>query len=307
MSAPDVSVYEVGLRDGLQNEPDAVPTAQKRELLDRLIAAGLKRIEVTSFVSPKWIPQLSDADEFAAGIAAPEGVEFTALVPNERGYDRFRAAGGIDVAEVFISASESHNQSNLNCSVAEQLERIRPVAARAAADAVGLRAVVSTVCGCPYEGEVAIDAVVKLTAELFALGATEVSLGDTIGVGTPHQVRELVPAVAREVPLERVALHFHDTYGRALANVQAGFEAGVRTFDASLGGLGGCPYAPGASGNVATEDVVDLFEQQGVGTGVSLDALVDATQWVESEVLRRQLPGRVYRAVRGQREKREQQ
>jgi hydroxymethylglutaryl-CoA lyase len=306
MVAPDVCIYEVGLRDGLQNEPDAVPTAQKRELLERLIAAGLTRIEVTSFVSPKWIPQLADADELAAGLSAPEGVVFSALVPNERGYDRFRSAGGIEVGAIFVSASESHNRKNLNCSIAEQLERTKPVAARAAADGVGLRAYVSTVCGCPYEGAVAVDAVVGLTAELFSLGATEVSLGDTIGIGTPRQVRELVAAVAGSVPLDRVALHLHDTYGRALANVQAGYEAGVRTFDASLGGLGGCPYAPGASGNVATEDVVDLFERQGVSTGVSLDALVDATHWLERQVLHRELPGRVYRAVRGQREKREQ-
>jgi len=180
------------------------------------------------------------------------------------------------------------------------------VAQRATADGVGLRAYVSTVCGCPYEGAVALDSVVKLTAELFELGATEVSLGDTIGVGTPSQVRELVAAVAEQVPLENVALHLHDTYGRALANVQAGFEAGVRSFDASLGGLGGCPYAPGASGNVATEDVVDLFERQGVATGVALEVLVDATHWLERDVLRRPLPGRVYRAVRGQRESREQ-
>ena len=212
----------------------------------------------------------------------------------------------LSVAAVFLSASESHNRKNLNCSVAEQLERIRPVAERAASDGFDLRAYVSTVCGCPYEGEVALGAVVELTRALLALGVTEISLGDTIGVGHPGQVREIVRAVAAEAPLEQIALHFHDTYGRALANVQAGFECGVRTFDASLGGLGGCPYAPGASGNVATEDVVDLFERAGVDTGVSLDALVDTSAWVEREVLRRQLPGRVYRAVRGRREKREE-
>jgi hydroxymethylglutaryl-CoA lyase len=306
MGSPDVCIYEVGLRDGLQNEAETVPTAAKRELLERLIAAGLRRIEVTSFVSPKWMPQLADADELAAGVTAQQGVVFSALVPNEPGYDRFRAAGGINVAAIFVSASESHNRKNLNCSIGDQLARTRAVAQRAAADGVGLRAYVSTVCGCPYEGRVALDAVVKLTAELFELGATEVSLGDTIGVGTPSQVRALVEAVAEHVPLENVALHLHDTYGRALANVQAGFEAGVRSFDASLGGLGGCPYAPGASGNVATEDVVDLFERQGVATGVALEVLVDATHWLERDVLRRPLPGRVYRAVRGQRESREQ-
>jgi hydroxymethylglutaryl-CoA lyase len=303
VSSPDVRIYEVGPRDGLQNEPETVPTAAKRELVERLADAGLSRIEVTSFVSPKWIPQLADAEALAASLPARDGVRYSALVPNEMGYERFVAAGGAAVAAVFLSASETHNRKNVNCSVDEQLERIRPVAERAGADGIGLRAYVSTVCGCPYEGEVAVGAVAALIAKLFALGATEVSLGDTIGVGTPGQVRALVGAVADVAPLECVALHLHDTYGRALANVQAGYEAGVRTFDASLGGLGGCPYAPGASGNVATEDVVDLFERSGVHTGVSLDALVDASSWLESEVLRRPLPGRVYRAVRGARER----
>jgi hydroxymethylglutaryl-CoA lyase len=179
------------------------------------------------------------------------------------------------------------------------------VAERAASDGVGLRAYVSTVCGCPYEGDVAVGAVVDLTRALLALGISEVSLGDTIGVGHPTQVRELVRAVAGVAPLEQIALHFHDTYGRALANVQAGYEAGVRTFDSSLGGLGGCPYAPGASGNVATEDVVDLFAREGVATGVNLEALVDAAAWVERDVLRRPLPGRVYRAIVGRRQRKQ--
>lgn len=298
-----VTLYEVGLRDGLQNEPETVPVAAKRALLERLLTAGLTRIELTSFVSPKWIPQLADADELAGSVRAPEGARFSALVPNLRGYDRFAAAGGADVAAVFVSASESHNRKNLNCSIAEQLERIRPVAERAREDGHGLRAYVSTVCGCPYEGEVALAAVLALTRELVTLGMDEISLGDTIGVGHPSQVRELVAAVSDVAPLDRVALHLHDTYGRALANVQAGYEAGVRTFDASLAGLGGCPYAPGASGNVATEDVVDLFAREGVRTGIELDALVDASQWLEREVLRRPLPGRVYRAVAGSRER----
>ena len=296
-----VTLYEVGLRDGLQNEPDPISVADKRTLLEHMLAAGLSRIEITSFVSPKWIPQLADADEFAGGVTPPPGARFSALVPNPRGYERFAAAPGVEVAAVFLSASESHNRKNLNCSVDEQLERIRPVAERARADGCGLRAYVSTVCGCPYEGRVAVGAVVSLTRKLLALGIEEISLGDTIGVGHPTQVRELVAAVGDEAPLERVALHLHDTYGRALANVQAGYEAGIRIFDASLGGLGGCPYAPGASGNVATEDVVDLFEQAGIATGVDLDRLVDATTWLEREVLRRPLPGRVYRAVAGRR------
>jgi hydroxymethylglutaryl-CoA lyase len=295
-------VYEVGPRDGLQNEPETVPTAGKLELIQRLAAAGLRRIEVTSFVSPRWIPQLADADDLAALLPAFPRVVYSALVPNAEGYERFRAAGDLSVAAFFVSASETHNRKNVNRGVAEHLERFRPVAERAKADGVRLRAYVSTVCGCPYEGKVAVAAVVRLVEALRALGADEISLGDTIGVGHPAQVRELVGAVAGAAPLERIALHCHDTYGRALANVQAGFEAGVRTFDASLGGLGGCPYAPGASGNVATEDVVDLFEAAGLATGVDLTRLVAASAWLEDEVLRRPLPGRVYRARRGARE-----
>lgn len=297
----DVCIYEVGPRDGLQNEPETVPTDAKLELVRRLAAAGLSRIEVTSFVSPKWIPQLADGEALAGALPPLPGVRFSALVPNEQGYARFRAAGAIDTAAVFLSASETHTRKNLNCSIAEALERIRPVAERARADDVGLRAYVSTACGCPYEGPVAVGAVTALVERLIALGIAEISIGDTIGVGVPSQVRALVASVADVLPLERVALHLHDTYGRALANVAAGYEAGVRTFDSALGGLGGCPYAPGASGNVATEDVVDLFERSGVATGISLDALVDTSAWLESEVLKRPLPGRVYRAMKGAR------
>jgi hydroxymethylglutaryl-CoA lyase len=303
VDTPDVCIYEVGPRDGLQNEPETVPTDAKLELVRQLAAAGLRRIEVTSFVSPKWIPQLADGEALATALPELPGVRYSALVPNEQGYARFRAAGGVEMAAVFLSASETHNRKNLNCGIAEQLERIRPVAERAHEDGVPLRAYVSTVCGCPYEGPVAVGAVTALVARLRALGVGEVSLGDTIGVGVPSGVRELVVAVSGAAPLECVALHLPDTYGRALANVAAGYEAGVRTFDSALGGLGGCPYAPGASGNVATEDVVDLFERSGVSTGVSLDALVDTSTWLERAVLRRPLPGRVYRAVRGARER----
>jgi len=301
--SPDVALYEVGPRDGLQNEPETVPTPAKLELIARLATAGLRRIEVTSFVSPRWIPQLADADALLGTLPRLPGVVYGALVPNERGYERFLEAGGADLIGCFVSASETHNRRNVNCSVAEQLERIRPVAERARADGVGLRAYVSTACGCPYEGRVALGAVVDLARRLRALGADEISLGDTVGVGRPAQVRELVAAVAGEVPLARVALHLHDTYGRALANAQAGYEAGVRCFDAALGGLGGCPYAPGASGNVATEDLVDLFEGGGVATGVDLRRLVDAAAWLEQDVLSRPLPGRVYRAVLGERQR----
>ena len=299
---PDIVVYEVGPRDGLQNEPEPVATAAKAELVARLAAAGLSRIEITSFVSPKWIPQLADADALCRIVARPPSAIYSALVPNEAGYERLRRAA-LPVAAFFVSASETHNRKNVNRGIADHLARLVPVAERARADGVPLRAYVSTVCGCPYEGDVAVGAVADVVRRLDMLGADEISLGDTIGVGHPRQVRELVRAVAGVIALERIALHLHDTWGRALANVQAGYEAGVRTFDAALGGLGGCPYAPGASGNVATEDVVDLFERAGVATGVDLDALVDTTAWLERDVLGRPLPGRVYRARLGQRQR----
>ncbi len=302
-SAPEVLLYEVGPRDGLQNEADLVPTPAKLELVTRLATSGLRAVEVTSFDSPKWIPQLADADELAALVPSLPGVAYSALVPNEPGFHRFEAAAGVHVAAMFVSASETHNRANVNRGVDEHLERARVVFERAAEAGVPVRAYASTVCGCPYEGEVAVSAVVDLVGKLFALGASDVSLGDTTGVGHPRQVRELVRAVAAEAPLGRIALHLHDTYGRALANVQAGYEEGVRIFDASVGGLGGCPYAPGASGNVATEDVVDLFERAGVSTGVDLDRLVDVAAWLETDVLRRALPGRVYRARVGARER----
>jgi len=302
-AAEAVLLYEVGPRDGLQNEPDSVSTAHKLELVQRLALAGLRRVEVTSFVSPRWIPQLADASELAGLLPDLPGVVYGALVPNVRGYERLRDASAIHLAAVFLSASEAHNRANVNASVAESLERFRPVAEAARADGRGLRAYVSTVCGCPYEGEVAVSAVVRCVEALVELGADEISLGDTIGVGTPGQVRALVAAVADAAPLERIAFHGHDTYGRALANVEAAYEAGVRRFDGSVGGLGGCPYAPGAAGNAATEDLVDLFERSGISTGVALDALVDLAAWLEDDVLRRPLPGRVYRAVRGARER----
>ena len=303
-SAPDVGIYEVGPRDGLQNEAEFVPTDLKLELIARLAASGLRRIEVASFVSPSRIPQLADADELVAALPRRQGVSYGALVPNEKGYERLRAVGRIEIAGTFISASETHNQKNVNCSIDEQLARLAPVLESARADGISVRAYVSTVCGCPYEGEVSVSAVVDLARKLIERGAAEVSLGDTIGIGHPNQVRTLVRAVASEVPIERIALHLHDTYGRALANAQVGFEEGVRVFDSSLAGLGGCPYAPGASGNVATEDLVDLFEREGVRTGIDLDALVDTSDWLERDVLARPLPGRVFRARLGERARR---
>jgi hydroxymethylglutaryl-CoA lyase len=296
-----VTVYEVGPRDGLQNEPQPLATGVKVELITRLAATGLRRIEITSFVSPRWIPQLADAAEVAHRVPRVPGVVYSALVPNMQGYEGLRAAG-LPVAALFVSASETHNRRNVSCGIAESLERFRPVAERARSDGVTLRAYVSTVCGCPYEGEVAVAAVASLVRALDKLGVAEISLGDTIGVGHPRQVRALIGSLAGEIAPLRLALHAHDTYGRALANVQAAFEAGIRCFDASLGGLGGCPYAPGASGNVASEDVVDLFERQGAGTGVDLEALVDVTAWLEQE-LGRTLPGRVLRARLGTRQR----
>jgi hydroxymethylglutaryl-CoA lyase len=293
-----IRIHEAGARDGLQNEADVVPTATKLELLGRIAAAGIRSMDATSFVSPQWIPQLADADALAAQLQRVPGVSYMALVPNMAGYERF-AKSRFDVVAFFASASESHNKSNVNRPIAEHLDRFKPVVERVKADGRLLRCYLSTVCGCPFEGDVPIAQVMRVTRRLIALGADEISFGDTIGVGVPSQVRELVRALAGEISLERVALHFHDTYGRALANVQAGYEEGVRAFDSSLGGLGGCPYAPGASGNVATEDVVDLFERSGVATGVDLDALVDTTDWMARDVLKRPLPGRVYRAVLG--------
>lgn len=300
---PDVMIHEVGPRDGLQNEAQIVPLPAKLELVQRLANAGLRSIEAVSYVSPKWIPQLADSDELAGLLPQIPGVQYRGLVPNLRGYDRFREAGGVHAAAVFISASETHNKKNVNRSVAEHLERLAPVIGRARDEGVPTRAYVSTAFGCPDEGAVSSEAVVKLTQDLLDLGTDEVSLGDTIGVGVPVQVAELVAGIRELIPLERITLHFHDTYGRGVVNVQAGYEAGVRQFDSSLGGLGGCPYAPGAAGNVATEDVVDLFERSGISTGIDLQALVATTAWLEGEILRRPLTSRVYRAEMGTRER----
>jgi hydroxymethylglutaryl-CoA lyase len=306
MAVEAVAIYEVGPRDGLQNESRVVSLPAKLELIQRLAGAGLRSIEVGSYVSPEWIPQLADSDQLAGILPEIPGVRYRALVPNMRGYERFREAGGVQDAAVFISASETHNRKNVNRSVAEHLERLAPVIERARADGVPTRAYVSTAFGCPDEGPVAIDAVVALTRDLIGLGISDVSLGDTIGVGVPGQVRELVDAVEKLISLDHISLHFHDTYGRGIVNLEAGYEAGIRHFDSSLGGLGGCPYAPGAAGNVATEDVVDFFERSGVSTGVDLQRLVDISAWLERDVLEHPLTSRVYRAEIGTRERAEQ-
>ncbi len=296
-----VELCEVGPRDGLQNENEILSVEIKAQLIQRIIDAGLRRIEVTSFVSPEWIPQLADADELVERLPSIEGVRYAALVPNLRGWERFRASGRLHDASLFISVSETHNQKNVNKPVAVHLERLRAVIERAVDDGVPTRVYVSTSFGCPYEGAVDPQAVIALARKLFSAGVSEIAISDTIGVGVPRQVKQLIAALREEMPCEALVLHLHDTYGRALANAMAGYEAGVRKFDSSLGGLGGCPYAPGASGNLASEDLVSLFEAEGIETGVDLDRLAATSGWLEREVMQRSLPSRVLRARLGAR------
>ncbi|MBB1088921.1 hydroxymethylglutaryl-CoA lyase [Lysobacter sp. SG-8] len=280
---PDVRIVEVGPRDGLQNERAMVATADKIELVDRLSATGLRSIEATSFVSPKWVPQLADAAEVFAGIRRRAEVRYPVLVPNEKGYERARAVGVEEIA-VFTAASEAFNQRNINASIDASLERFAPVLARAREDGVSVRGYVSTVLGCPYQGEVPLADVVRVARALHAMGCYEVSLGDTIGVGTPGKARAMLEAVAAEVPMSALAVHFHDTWGQALANILACLEAGVAVVDASVSGAGGCPYAKGASGNVASEDVVYMLHGLGVSTGVDLDALAETGRWLAARL-----------------------
>lgn len=289
-----VRIVEVGPRDGLQNEKAIVPTAAKIELIDRLSATGLQAIEATSFVSPKWVPQLADAAEVYAGIARRPGVRYPVLVPNEQGYERARAAGADEVA-VFTAASEAFNRRNINASIDESLARFAPVMARAKADGVRVRGYVSTVLGCPYQGEVPVADVVRVARALFEAGCYEVSLGDTIGVGTPGKARTMLRAVAQAVPIDALAVHFHDTYGQALANLLACLEEGVAVVDAAVSGTGGCPYAKGATGNVASEDVAYMLQGMGIETGVDLDALSDTGRWLAA-LLGRETGSKVTRA-----------
>ena len=274
-----VRIVEVGPRDGLQNEKQIVSTDTKVELIARLGAAGLPAIEATSFVSPKWVPQMGDNAEVMARIARLPGVNYPVLTPNLKGFEAALAAGAKEVA-VFGAASESFSQKNINCSIAESLDRFVPVVEAARAAGVRVRGYVSSVLGCPYEGEVAPEAVAGVAATLFDMGCYEVSLGDTIGTGTPGKTRRMLDAVARRVPIDKLAGHYHDTYGQALVNIYASLQAGVATFDASVAGLGGCPYAAGASGTVATEDVVYMLDGLGVETGIRLDALVETSAWI---------------------------
>ena len=274
-----VRIVEVGPRDGLQNEPREVPTAAKVELIERLAEAGLPAVEATAFVSPKWVPQMADHTEVLERIRRRPGVAYPVLTPNLKGFEAARAAGATEVA-IFAAASEAFSQKNINCSIAASLERFRPVAAAAKASGVKLRGYISCVLGCPYEGEVKPARVAEVAGALADMGCYEVSLGDTIGVGTPGKTKSLIEACARRLPIERLAGHFHDTYGQALANIYASLEMGVASFDSSIAGLGGCPYAAGASGNVATEDVVYMLNGLGIETGVDLERLVDTGQWI---------------------------
>ena len=275
----DVRIVEVGPRDGLQNEQVDIGTASKIELIDRLSRTGLRSIEATAFVSPKWVPQMADAAEVLAGITRQPGIAYPVLVPNEQGYERARAAGATEVA-VFTAASEAFNLKNTNATIAQSLDRFRPVLERANADRVRVRGYVSTVLGCPYQGDVPLADVVRVASELHAMGCYEVSLGDTIGVGTPAKARAMLKAVATEVPMAALAIHFHDTYGQALANVLACLEEGVAVVDSAVSGAGGCPYARGASGNVASEDVVYMLHGLGIRTGIDLPALAAVGRWL---------------------------
>ncbi len=277
---PDfVKVVEVGPRDGLQNEPREVPTEVKLELIERLAEAGLRSVEATAFVSPKWVPQMADHTEVLERIRRRPGVSYPVLTPNLKGFEAARAAGATEVA-IFGAASESFSRRNINCSIAESLDRFRPVAQAAKGAGVKVRGYVSCVLGCPYEGEVAPGRVAEVAQALYGMGCYEVSLGDTIGVGTPGKTKAMLKACAERIPVEHLAGHYHDTYGQALANTYASLELGVRTFDASVAGLGGCPYAAGASGNVATEDVVYMLNGLGLQTGIDLAKLVATGAWI---------------------------
>jgi len=289
-----VRIVEVGPRDGLQNEKTIIATADKIALVDRLSATGLATIEATSFVSPKWVPQLADATEVFTGITRRPGVRYPVLVPNEQGYERARAVGADEVA-VFTAASEAFNRKNINASIDESIDRFRPVLERAKHDGVRVRGYVSTVLGCPYQGDVPVADVVRVARTLHALGCYEISLGDTIGIGTPGKARAMLRAVGEQVPMAALAVHFHDTYGQALSNILSCLEEGVAVVDSSVSGTGGCPYARGASGNVASEDVAYMLHGLGIETGIDLERLVDTGRWLAA-LLGRETGSKVTRA-----------
>jgi hydroxymethylglutaryl-CoA lyase len=276
-----VRIVEVGPRDGLQNEKTPITVEARVAFVENLVAAGLRTVEVGSFVSPKAVPQMANSDQVLRAVDHHPGSEFHVLVPNEKGYDAALVAGAKVIA-VFASASEGFSRANINCTIAESIERFKPVIARAKADGIKVRGYISCVLGCPYDGEVRPAQVVPVADLLWQLGCYEISLGDTTGVGTPLKARQLLRAVAGSVPMANIGMHFHDTYGQALANLYAGLEEGARVIDSAAGGLGGCPYAPGATGNVATEDVVYMLEGMGISTGVDMKRLVAATNQIST-------------------------
>jgi hydroxymethylglutaryl-CoA lyase len=290
-----VRIVDVGPRDGLQNEKGEVPTAIKLELIDRLGDAGLRAIEATAFVSPKWIPQMADHTEVLEGIRRRPGITYPVLTPNLKGFEAAKAAGATEVA-VFGAASESFSKKNINCSIAESLERFRPVMDAAKASNIHVRGYISCVVACPYEGMIAPEKVAEVAGALYDMGCYEVSLGDTIGAGTPGKTQAMIEACLKRVPAEKLAGHYHDTYGQALANIYASMEMGVATFDSSVSGLGGCPYAKGASGNVATEDVLYMLQGLGIETGVNLDKVVETGAWI-SAFLKREPGSKAGRAI----------
>ena len=298
MKFPDkVTVYEVGPRDGLQNETRNVPTADKIRFIEALVDTGISAIEITSFVSPTWIPQLADGPEVARGVRRKDGVRYSALVPNRRGLDAALAAGMKEIA-VFLSASETHNKKNINKTIAQTLKAFEETVPPALAAGVKVRAYISTVFGCPYEGDVDPAKTVWLTRELDAMGVFQFSISDTIGVANPRQVEDVLSKVLAEVPLEKVAVHFHDTQGTALANCVTALGLGVTTIDSSVGGLGGCPYAPGASGNLATDDLVAMLHSMGIETGIDLDKLIECSRQAATFV-GHDLPSRYLKAHLG--------
>ncbi len=274
-----VKLVEVGPRDGLQNEPQTIPVAIKAELVERLIACGFKEVEAGAFVSPKWVPQMAGSDAVLAQLSPSTTVSLPVLVPNRRGYEAAREAGAKRIA-IFAAASQSFSQKNINATIEESFDRFAPVLEAAAQEGISVRGYVSCVLGCPYEGEINLEKVVSVAHRLYDMGCDEISLGDTIGVGTPNKARTMIREVAKAVPMNNLACHFHDTYGQALANLYACLEEGVRIIDSAVAGLGGCPYAAGASGNVASEDVVYMLDGMGLKTDIDLDRLIETAWWI---------------------------
>ena len=290
-----VRIVDVGPRDGLQNEKGEVPTAIKLELIERLADAGIRSVEATAFVSPKWIPQMADHTEVLERIRRRPGVSYPVLTPNLKGFEAAKAAGAAEVA-VFGAASEAFSKKNINCSIAESLDRFGVVVEAARKSDIKVRGYISCVVACPYEGEVKPDKVAEVAGALYDMGCYEISLGDTIGAATPGKTQAMIQACLKRIPVEKLAGHYHDTYGQALANIYASMELGVATFDSSVSGLGGCPYAKGASGNVATEDVVYMLHGLGIETGIDLDKVVDTGAWISS-ILKRDPGSKAGRAI----------